>query len=293
MTYEIVHRTTYTYDDVVSASYGRLHLLPGDLDGQRCLERRIDVTPLPDTFTECDDFFGNRAATFVVHAEHDTLEVVGRCVVDTSGRPTAFADEDHRPWEAVRDAVWATGAAPADRAVRDFALESPKVPRLDEVAAYAAGSFGADRPFAAAVTELVTRIHTDFAYRPGATAVDTSLTQVLRDRKGVCQDFAHLLLAACRSQGLAAAYVSGYIETEPPPGKPRLQGADATHAWVAVHCGGGRWLGVDPTNDQPAGPRYVTTARGRDYGDVPPMKGVIYTNATRNELTVAVDVVAR
>jgi transglutaminase-like putative cysteine protease len=290
VTYEITHRTTYLYDDVVTASYGQLHLLPGDVDGQMCLDRRVEVEPRPDTVAERVDFFGNRSTVFVVHTQHDVLQVTSRCRVDTSGRVRELAPADHRPWEVVRDTVWSGGAARVDVLARDFALESPMVPALDDIAAYAGVSFTPGRSFAAAVTELVARVNQEFAYTPGATSVDTPLAQVLVDRRGVCQDFAHLLLGAFRSVGLPAAYVSGYIETDPPPGRPRLQGADATHAWVAVYAGDGRWIGLDPTNDQLAGPRYVTTARGRDYSDVPPMKGVIYTNATRSELRVEVDV---
>jgi transglutaminase-like putative cysteine protease len=291
MTYEIVHRTTYSYDRPVSASYGRLHQMPGDLDGQRALAHRLEVTPDPDAQHAHVDFFGNRTATFVVHTEHDVLRVTSSCTVDTSGRPSALP-YDHRPWHVVRDRLWGVDASPADRVARDFALESPMVPTLDDVAAYAAPSFANDRPLPTVVAELVSRLHHDIAYTPGATEVDTPLDVVLRERRGVCQDLAHLLLGIMRSVGVPAAYVSGYIETSPPPGRARLQGADRTHAWVAVYCGDGVWAGVDPTNDQVAGPRYITTARGRDYGDVPPLKGVIYTDATRNELRVEVDVVA-
>jgi transglutaminase-like putative cysteine protease len=291
MRYEISHRTTYVYDDVVSASYGQLHQMPSDVDGQRCLERWVVIDPVPDTFHERVDFFGNRAAVFTIHAEHAELVVSSHCTVDTTERPTSFSGFEHLTWEGVRDAVWSAGGRVEDRAARDYALESPMVRAFDAITEYAAPSFAPGRSLHGAVTDLVHRIHTEFTYEPGVTKIDTSLATVMEQRRGVCQDFAHLLLAALRSVGLPSGYVSGYLETAPPPGKARLVGADQTHAWVSVYCGGGRWIGVDPTNDQLAGPRYVTTAYGRDYGDIPPLKGVIYTNAKKNELTVEVDVV--
>jgi len=291
VSYRISHRTTYVYDEVVTASYGQLHQMPSDVDGQRCLERQVVIDPVPDMFHERVDFFGNRAAVFAIHAEHKELVVSSRCVVDTSSRPVSIDDVDAGTWEQVRDAVWSTEAVGADRAARGFALESPMVPALDAIAAYAAPTLTAGRALHGAVTELVHRINTEFAYEPGTTGVDTPLATVVEERRGVCQDYAHLLLGALRSVGLPAAYVSGYLETAPPPGKPRLVGADQTHAWVGVYCGGNRWIGVDPTNDGLAGPRYVTTAYGRDYSDIPPLKGVIYTNAATNELSVEVDVI--
>ncbi len=172
-------------------------------------------------------------------------------------------------------------------------MDSPLVVRSDELAAYAASSFTPGRALAEAVTECSTRIHADFAFDPDATEVDTPLTEVMAMRRGVCQDFAHVLLGCLRSVGLAGRYVSGYLETRPPPGRPRLTGVDRTHAWVAVGLVDGRWVGIDPTNDQMAATAYVTTAHGRDYADVPPLKGVVYTDATESTLTVTVDVVPR
>ena len=240
MIYEIVHRTTYVYDSPVSASYGRVQQMPGDVDGQRAHDHRVTITPDPDAQHERVDFFGNRSATFVVHAEHDVLQVTSSCTVDTSGRPAVLPDHDVA-WHAVRDRIWAPDASPADRLARDYALESPMIPALDGVAAYGAPSFAGDRPLSVVLAELVARVHADIAYEPGATTVDTRLDQVLAARRGVCQDQAHLLLGVLRSAGVPAAYVSGYIETDPPAGQARLQGADRTHAWSrptsATGCG--------------------------------------------------------
>jgi transglutaminase-like putative cysteine protease len=151
-------------------------------------------------------------------------------------------------------------------------------------------SFPSGRPVAAAIQDLSRRINRDFVFKAGATAVGTPITQVLAGRTGVCQDFAHLAIAALRSMGLAARYVSGYLETDPPPGQPRLVGADVSHAWVSAFVPGSGWIDVDPTNDQLVGDRYVTTGWGRDYGDVAPLKGVIFTDGDTTALDVAVDV---
>lgn len=283
MRYRVSHTTSYTYESEVTASHGQLHQLPSDRDGQRCLERSVVIDPAAGTYRERVDWFGNDTAYFSIHEPHTRLVVRAASVVDTSGRPERFGPGGDVSWDA--------GAEPPHPALVDYLLDSPLVERTVEIAAYAGVSFAPGRPLAEAVLDLVHRIHTDFEYVPGATQVDTPLQDFLAIRRGVCQDFAHLTVACLRSAGLPAAYVSGYLETDPPPGKERLQGADRTHAWAAVHTSDG-WVGVDPTNDQIAGTRYVTTAHGRDYSDVPPLKGVIYTESTQNELHVEVDVAA-
>nr|WP_281380048.1 transglutaminase family protein [Nocardioides ginsengisegetis] len=181
-------------------------------------------------------------------------------------------------------------ATPGAVAATDFALASGQAPHHPEAAAYAAASFPDGRPVGEAVTDLVRRIHADFAYDKTATTVTSTIEEILEKRAGVCQDFAHLTLACVRSLGLAGRYVSGYLATTPPPGQERLVGADASHAWVAVWVGDDEWLALDPTNDSRADDRYVTVAWGRDYADVVPVKGVIFTEAKRSTLQVAVDV---
>jgi transglutaminase-like putative cysteine protease len=286
ITYRIRHATVYGYDSEVSSSYGEVHLLPRDLPNQRCRESSLTVDPHPAGMRHRTDFFGNRAAFFSVLDPHTTLSVTADSVVEV--RPAA-APAAGTPWEQ------AGRRAAADAEAAQFLLDSPMVPAGPELAALAAPLFAPDRPLLDAVAELSTMIHRDFAYLPGATSVRSTIAEILAARAGVCQDFAHLMIGCLRSLGLAARYVSGYLETDPPPGQPRLEGADASHAWVSVWVpgldGSGGWVDVDPTNDQFVGERHITIGWGRDYQDLPPVKGVIFTDGKRHELTVRVDVI--
>ncbi len=289
MIYQVSHTTTYDYDAPVVASFAELRQLPCNLDGQACLHRAITTDPVADHLREHRDYFGNLAAVVVVREEHTQLVVTSTSLVDTAGRPTAFGDDGRRPWRSYTVA----DAPPDDLTAVEFTLDSPLVTRSEQLAEYARPSFGHDVSLADGVMSLCARIHADFEFDVKATEIDTPIADVMALRKGVCQDFAHVMIGALRSLGVPAAYVSGYLETLPPPGRARLTGADRTHAWVGVPLGGGRWIGIDPTNNQVAGQRYVTTARGRDYADVPPLKGVIFTDAETSRLTVSVDVVAQ
>lgn len=283
-TYRIRHRTTYTYDEDVSAGYGRAHLLPRDRPGQSCLEGRVTVTPAPAELREHTDWFGNRSVYFAVSAPHRRLDVLAESTVTVGGRPDPAGT---RPWEAVRDGL--RGAVdPAGLDARAYALPSPRLPVHPGVTAYATASLRPGRSLADAALDLVGRIHRDFRYVSGSSTVGSTVPELLDRGEGVCQDFAHLGVAALRSAGLAARYVSGYLETRPPPGRERLVGADASHAWVSVWTGAG-WLDLDPTNDRVVDDSYVEVAHGRDYGDVPPLKGVIFSAASESTMTVAVD----
>lgn len=284
MIYRIEHRTRYEYDAPVTLSVGEVRQLVADGDGQRCLERNLTIEPEPEHHRERVDYFGNRVDLYSIRDRHRTLEVASTATVDTSGRPQHMGPAAGAPWESM-----VVGAGTALEVV-EFALDSALVHRSPDLLAYAEPSFPPGRSVGEAITELCSRINRDFAFDPEATEVDTPLEEVLRLRRGVCQDFAHVLIGCLRSLGLAARYVSGYLETDPPPGQERLVGADRTHAWVGVHLGAGGWFGIDPTNDQAAGPRYVTSASGRDYADVPPLKGVIFSEAETSVLTVSVDV---
>jgi transglutaminase-like putative cysteine protease len=288
VTYRVVHRTEYHYESVVSSSYGELYLLPRDAPGQVCRSSRVRIEPQPHDYRERTDFYGNRAAYFAVLEPHTRLTVTAESMVDVS-RPGSLPLPVEEPWETIRDQL---RVDPTDDAfeARGFLLDSPKVVVSPAVAAYAAESFPAGRPLTEALTELASRIHGDFAYAPGATSVRTTLTELLERRKGVCQDFAHLAVGCLRSVGLASRYVSGYLETAPPLGQPRLVGADVSHAWASVFVPDAGWVDLDPTNDRFVSDRYVTNACGRDYGDVSPLKGVIYTESMKNELHVSVDV---
>jgi transglutaminase-like putative cysteine protease len=288
--YRVVHRTEYRYERAVSASYGEAHLHPRDAPGQRTYTSTLAIDPVPEHQRERRDFFGNRAAHFTVLEPHTTLTVTASSVVDVEGRDLRPRVGD-RPWEQARDLLHhEVGVDVVD--ARQFVLDSGAAPTSARATEYASASFGAGRPLLDALADLSHRLHSDFDFAPGATTVSTPVDDVLARREGVCQDFAHVTIAGLRGLGLAVRYVSGYLETVPPPGRPRLVGADVSHAWVSVFVPQVGWVDLDPTNDQFVTARYVTVAWGRDYEDVPPLKGVIYTESERQELEVTVDVVA-
>ena len=286
--YALVHRTAYEYDDVVTSSFGLTHLLPRTTEGQRPLVANLEIEPEPLDVREHVDFFGNRAAYVEVDTPHTRLVVTARSEVEVLARERVDLASLTTPWETVAAQLAGSHGAGA-LAARPYLLASPLVPAWPEVAAYAGLVFSPGRPIGAALADLTGRIRREFAYQPGATTVKTTLPQLLEVRKGVCQDFAHLAVGMLRSVGLAARYVSGYLETTPPPGQQRLVGADASHAWVATYLPDVGWVELDPTNDQLVDDRYVVAAYGRDYGDVTPVQGVIFTESTRSSLRVEVD----
>jgi transglutaminase-like putative cysteine protease len=278
-TFDVTHRTSYAYDESVSVSFGRAYLTPRDVAGQWCVSSRVDVSPEPDQVSPSLDYYGNRSIYLEVHRPHSELVVTARSRVQVSRTAPTPEHLSSWSWEQVRDGV-AAGDTRFDGSdllsARGFLLPSAQVTLGPEVAMYAEGVFRPGRPVGEAVAELAARIHDDFTYRAGVTSVTTTLPEVLVAREGVCQDFAHLAVACLRSVGLPARYVSGYLETRPPPGRPKLAGADASHAWASVLLPDVGW---------------VDAAWGRDYTDVPPLKGVIFTDAKTSTLTVAVDVV--
>ncbi len=289
MMYEVSHTTQYDYDAPVDSSFAEIRQLPGDVDGQVCVRREITTEPAAEHQSEHSDYFGNLTATISIRHPHNRLIVTSASLVDTSGRPTEFGVDGQLPWMSYT----AARSDPSDLNVIEFSLDSSLVTRSQQLIEYAQPSFNRNASLADGVVALCTRMHADFEFDSTATEIDTEIADVIKMRKGVCQDFAHVMIGSLRSLGLAACYVSGYLETDPPPGQPRLTGVDRTHAWVGVYLGGDRWIGIDPTNDQLAGPKYVTAARGRDYSDVPPLKGVIFTDAEESRLTVSVDVAAQ
>jgi len=286
--YRILHETRYEYGSPVSLGHHVAHLAPIDLAQQTCLGTEVEVVPTPAVYREWVDFFGNRAAYFSVETPHDALTVRALSEVEVRAQRRRGGKGTSPPWEMVRDEVRAARRPHASKA-RPFALESPLVPLGEQVAAYATPAFSAGRPVLEAVEDLMGRIHREFSYDPTFTTVSTPLADVLAHRRGVCQDFAHLAIACLRSQGLAAAYVSGYLETDPAPGQERLVGADASHAWFSVWVPDLGWVDFDPTNDVLPMERHVTIARGRDYADVAPLRGVLYGGGVHS-LTVAVTV---
>jgi transglutaminase-like putative cysteine protease len=283
--YRVSHRTVYSYDDEVSASYGRAYLTPRDVPGQWTRDSRIEVAPTPGLLTPSEDFFGNTSMYVEVLVPHTRLTVTAISEVEVDRPVPSLSSIDRLTWEQARDGT------PVDPVqAREFLLPSPRAAFSNEVREYAGRIFPPGRAVGEAVRDLVRAIYVDFAYKPGVTTVSTPLTEVLKRREGVCQDFAHLAVACLRGVGLPARYVSGYLETLPPPGRPRLQGADASHAWASVLLPELGWVDIDPTNDRVVDDDYVITAWGRDYSDVPPLRGVIFTESKKSTLDVAVDV---
>ena len=284
--YQITHRTEYRYSDVVTSSYGRGHLTPRDTDRQRCLANALDIDPEPADRSTSRDVYGNVSSYFHVTERHHVLTVTSNSVVEVDPPQAALYGSGSAlaPWESARplgrDGVLAT----------EFTLDLRPPEITDAVRAYAAPSFAPGRPLIEVLRDLNARIFSDFIYRSGSTTVSTQVSQVLVAREGVCQDFARLAIACLRANGLAASYVSGYLATDPPPGKERMFGVDATHAWAAVWTPQNHWLGLDPTNDQLIDERYIVVGWGRDYADVPPLRGIIYTDSERSVIDVAVDV---
>lgn len=289
MVLRVVHRTEYQYESSVSSSYGQLYQRPRAGSGQVVLWCRVDIDPPPDSYSEFVDFFGNNAANFVVSSAHTRLSITTTSVVDVSTRLLPDLDTSGISWDDVVGAL-ATSDDAATLDARQFVLPSRAAEVTDAVRIYAASSFRPGRELLHAIQDLNTRIYNDMTYKSGITSLDTTPDELLKIRKGVCQDFAHLEVACLRSLGLPARYVSGYLETLPPPGREKLRGADASHAWVSVFVPATGWVDVDPTNNCFVGSRHVCTAWGRDYSDVSPVKGVIFTEAKSNTMRVSVDV---
>jgi transglutaminase-like putative cysteine protease len=286
MTYRIVHKTTYTYKQPVSFGTHVAYLIPRSQPHHACLSHELLVTPAPTSLRERLDYFGNTFAFFTIQAPHEELNVEARSRVVVDG-PAVTWPEFPPAWDEVARSL-PSDPSEAGLDAYQFVFDSPRVSPRARFAAYAAPSFPPGRALTDALLDLTARIHKDFRFDSKATNVRTAPEEVLRSRRGVCQDFAHLQVACLRSLGLAARYVSGYIRTYPPPGKPRLVGADASHAWVSVYCPGTGWLDVDPTNNLIPSENHVTLAWGRDYGDVSPVRGVIL-GGRDHKLEVGVD----
>lgn len=287
--YQIEHLTRYTYSSRVSTSQHLAYLSPRVLPHQRLLRHSIAIDPEPLENLEREDYFGNRVRQFTVLAPHRSLSVTGQSLVEV-GEVSAPVDPARSPaWENVSARLAYKRAAPPHEA-HQFAYRSPYVTGSPEIETYARRSFAAGRPLLAAALDLMHRIHEEFTFDPSATTITTPVSRVLDDRHGVCQDFAHLQIACLRTLGLPARYVSGYLLTDPPKGQARLVGADASHAWLSVHCPAHGWVDLDPTNDVIADKRHITVAWGRDYGDVSPLRGVILGGA-EHRLEVGVSVV--
>ena len=309
-TYDLVHRTSYSYDEPVTGSYGRAVLVPRDLPGQQRHAVDVQVEPAPADTAEHQDYFGNTSTYFSVMTPHTELVVTARSRLTVDRVQPDIAGLPRATWSDVERAVRPGGtlemSGPAHPggstasdatdgiglvALREALLPSRNVACSDEVRTWSAPTFTAGRPLAEVLAELAHRIRTEMTYRSGSTTVHTTQVELLAQQMGVCQDFAHLMIAALRMHGVPARYVSGYVETIPAPGKEKLRGADASHAWVSAWVPGAGWVEVDPTNDAFVDERYVVLGWGRDYSDVPPLRGVIFTEGSGSQLKVSVDMV--
>ena len=285
--YEITHTTTYAYTDDVSVSHHLLRLTPRHNRKQNCLVHDLAITPEPGTVSAHRDYFGNPTYFIGVQTPHQQLVIKSRSRVAVG--PAFIPEPLETPaWETVRARCRDDHSGQALEA-HEFTYPSPLVANADEFADYAQASLTPGRPVLDAVTDLTRRIQEDFTFDPVATTVTTPVTDVFRARRGVCQDFAHFQIACLRSHGLPARYVSGYLETDPPPGQPKLRGVDASHAWVSFFCPGIGWLDVDATNNCLPSLRHITIGWGRDYSDVCPIRGVL-VGGQHQTLRVAVEV---
>ncbi len=271
--YKATHTTLYDYVEAVSLCHNVLHLAARSCPWQTRRSSELRISPPPLVMTERVDFFGNTATFATIEEAHRRLGVTAVNVVEMA--PVSIPAPGQTPaWEAVREQL--RTAMEADLlTASQFVFDSPYVTTGERFAAYAAPSFPPGRPVLDAVADLTARIHAEFRYDPSATTIATPIKEVLEQKHGVCQDFAHLQIGCLRSLGLAARYVSGYLVNTPSPGRPRAVGAEASHAWVSFFCPGFGWIDLDPTNNQVPCDRHIVLAWGRDYDDVSPIKGVI------------------
>ncbi len=289
--YVVVHDSRYRYEHPVGLSRQIVHLTPRTMPHQSCVKHVLDITPRAEILARATDTFGNPTTSFVIERDHAELVVRAESQVEVRAR--SLPDDDASPpWETVRDRLaYRAGRRPRpeDLEATRYLYESMRVRNKRELAAWAATCFRDGVPILAGVRALMETIHDDFTFDPKATTVSTPVMDVFERRRGVCQDFAHLMLSCLRSLGLAARYVSGYILTKPPPGKKRLVGADASHAWVSVYCPDVGWVDADPTNRMRPSLEHVTLGWGRDYDDVIPLRGVLLGGG-EHELAIEVTV---
>jgi transglutaminase-like putative cysteine protease len=266
MLYKATHTTRYLYDASVAQCQSEVRLTPRVLPWQTLLDSRIQTTPEPASVERHKDYFGNEVTSFTILESHDRFTTVATSVVNVEARPQSAVPD--ASWEDVRDELQ-HHAKPETLEAFEFVFDSPFVGTAPELAAYGRASFVQGRPLLAAVDDLMHRMHADFTYQPKATRIDTPILETLRSKRGVCQDFSHVMIGVLRSTGLAARYISGYLRSG-----ANYQGAEASHAWVSVYVPGAGWVDVDPTNDVRPGTGHVTLGWGRDYGDVTPVKGL-------------------
>ena len=289
--YCITHETRYSYTIPVALSQQLVHLFPRVCDWQQCMEQTLTIEPPPTHRHDALDVFGNPLTRLSFESAHDTLTLTAHLRIDVQTR-TLPALENAPAWETVSEMLdYHADTSPSDDVLHacQFRYESPAVRLKRAFVQYSADCFAEGTPVLKAAQHLMQKIFTEFTFDSSATEVTTPLMDVLEHKRGVCQDFAHLMIACLRSRGLAARYVSGYLLTAPPPGQPRLVGADASHAWVSVFCPQNGWVDFDPTNNMLPGNEHITLAWGRDFSDVSPLRGVILGGGN-HELDVKVTV---
>ena len=285
--YRVTHETAYDYSVKVTSAHQLAHLRPRNTPWQKVTHHGLVIEPEPSERAEGTDYFGNAVVRFAIDVPHELLRVTAESEVEIEAHAPDAATASP-PWESAlaTPGVW---GPQVDLDVEQYRLASPMVPVSAESGAYARESFAAGRPWLDAMLDLTHRIHAEFSYDPKATTVSTQVREVLEHRRGVCQDFAHLMLSCLRTLGLSARYVSGYVLNQVPEGAPRLSGADASHAWVAAHCPDLGWVAFDPTNGKLADLEFVTLGWGREYSDISPLSGVVLGGALQ-KLSVMVKV---
>jgi len=289
MTFDVVHKTLYGYSQPVTVSQHAARVEPRALPGQILEQFSLRIDPAPPIRKTRDDYFGNRVCFFSIQEVHARLEIVARSRL-TVAAVTPPVLSLSPPWEKVVE-LFSDPVSPEVVEPYEFVFDSPLLSASESLADYARSSFAANTPLLSAVLDLNRRIYTDFKYDRKATTVATPLAEVMEKKRGVCQDFAHLAIACLRSLGLAARYVSGYLRTLPPKGKPQLVGADASHAWFSVYCPDLGWVDFDPTNNLLPSTDHLTLGYGRDFADVSPISGIL-TGGGKHDVKVAVTVTA-
>ena len=288
MKYTIHHKTSYTYLEPVSLCHNIARLVPRNTDEQTCKNTTIHISPQPDCINEYEDFFGNKIIYFSIEKEHRELIVNVTSEVEKKASGQMKMPVNHYAGiEDIQQEFMLPKKSPVD--IRQYVFETPMTDWDEGIVKYAAVSFTPGRSIFEATEELTRRIYKDFEYKPGHTTIATPLYVVMQERKGVCQDFAHLAIACLRSMGLPARYVSGYIETFSPEGVEKLIGVDASHAWFSVYIPDMGWIDFDPTNNCLVSDQHITIGWGRDYADIAPLEGIILSSGS-HELTVSVDV---
>lgn len=290
MRYRVRHLTEYKYNKPVSLCYNMTHLLPRDTPHQRCLNRRIQITPIPVYENEGTDYFGNQTFYFSIQEPHDKLTIDVESYFEIESNDFA-TQQNYSSITCGNLRQWLSApATPELRMVKEYLFDSNLIYRSELLAEYAQEIFRDDIPVLQATKDFMHKIFQEFTFDPVATTVSTPPEQVLAEKRGVCQDFAHLAIACIRSVGLPAKYISGYLETLPPAGEEKLVGADASHAWFAVFIPELGWVDFDPTNDLMPTEQHIVTAWGRDYADITPLQGVIFDGGKTLALHVSVDV---